>query len=383
MIFTIIPALFAAFIVWRFVPELPIGRHWKILIALIIVLISQWGLITNLFGGMASPEVPRYVIILAGWATGTFILLLCFLIFKDIISIILWTGAKIGIWPTKLRLSWHWAVGLCGLAIILSLIGTWQGIRVPDIKQVHINVRHLPKALDGFRIVQLTDLHACQLMNAEWIRAVVNKTNRLNPDLILITGDLVDGLTINRINDVAPYKDLNARLGVYIVTGNHEYYSNYLSWMQYFKNMGLHILNNEHVVLNDHGQKIVLAGTTDRVASQFGLPEPNIQKALMGKPKDAPVILMAHQPKGANKNAAAGVDLQLSGHTHGGQVFGIHWLNQWMNDGYVSGLYNVDGMQLYVSNGTGLWNGFLIRLGKPSEITELILHPADNTMMNE
>ncbi len=374
--FLIFPALFAAIVIWRFVPALPFSRAWKIAIALVILLISQWGLITNLFGGWASPEVPRGVIVIAGWATGAFILLLCFLILKDIASIFLWIAGKTGIFPQKPQLGWQWNIGLGILAIILSAIGTWQGIRVPDVKQVHVNVRHLPKELDGFRIAQLTDLHACRLMNAEWMRAVVDKTNALNPDLMVVTGDLVDGLTRNRVDDVAPYKDLKARLGVYVVTGNHEYYSNYLAWMRYFEGLGLRILKNEHLVLNDKGRQIVLAGTTDRTAARFGLPEPDIQKALAGKPEGIPVILMAHQPKGSDANAAAGVDLQLSGHTHGGQVLGIHWLNQMFNDGYVSGLYDVDGMKLYVSNGAGLWNGFLIRLGKPSEITELVLHPA-------
>lgn len=374
--FLIFPALFAAIVIWRFVPALPFSRAWKIAIALVILLISQWGLITNLFGGWASPEVPRGVIVVAGWATGAFILLLCFLILKDIASIFLWVAGKTSIFPQKPQLGWQWNIGLGILAIILSAIGTWQGIRVPDVKQVHVNVRHLPEELDGFRIVQLTDLHACRLMNAEWMRAVVDKANALNPDLMVVTGDLVDGLTRNRVDDVAPYKDMRARLGVYVVTGNHEYYSNYLSWMRYFEGLGLRILKNEHLVLNDKGRQIVLAGTTDRTAARFGLPEPDIQKALAGKPEGAPVILMAHQPKGADADAAAGVDLQLSGHTHGGQVLGIHWLNQMFNDGYVSGLYDVDGMKLYVSNGTGLWNGFLIRLGRPSEITELVLHQA-------
>ncbi len=375
--FHIAPTLFGAFVIWRFVPSLPVSRLWKILIALCILFIAEWGVITKFFGGWASPEIPRAIIILVGWATGAFILLLCFLILRDITAIAIWLGGKTGLLPSTARIGWQWSAGLCGLAMLLSLFGTWQGIKVPDVRQVHIKMRHLPKELDGFRIVQLTDLHATRLMHEPWIREVVDKANALNPDLMLVTGDLVDGTPQNRANDVAPFKEMKARLGVYAVTGNHEYYSNYLNWMRHFKSIGLKVIGNEHIVLTDKGRQIVLAGTTDRVAARFGLPEPDIQKALAGKPEGAPVILMAHQPKGADANAAAGADLQLSGHTHGGQVLGIHWLNQMVNDGYVSGLYDVNSMQLYVSNGTGLWNGFLIRLGKPSEITELVLHPAD------
>ncbi len=375
--FHIAPALFAALVIWRFVPGLPVTRFWKIIISLVILLISQWGLITNLFGGWASPEVPKGVIMLAGWLSGTLILLMIFLIFRDIASFVIWAGSRLNILSPALKPGWKWSVGLCGLAFILSAIGTWQGTVVPDVRQVHIKMRHLPKDLDGFRIVQLTDLHACRLLDEPWIREVTDKANALKPDLMVVTGDLVDGQVEKRVNDVAPLKDLTARLGVYVVTGNHEYYSNYQRWMRHFKGMGLRMLANEHLVLKDKGHDIVLAGTTDRVSARFGLPEPDIAKALAGKPADAPVILLAHQPKGAEENAAAGADLQLSGHTHGGQVLGIHFLHHLANGGFVSGIYDVNGMLLYVSNGTGLWNGFPLRLGRPSEITELILHPAD------
>ncbi len=375
--FHIFPALIALYVVSRFVPSLPVAVAWKWLIAFIILLVSQYHLANRFFfGGMASPETPFMVIVVGGWLFGAFILLACFLLAKDFISLFLWLASKTGLIASGLTLGYRWILGFGMAALLFSAIGVWQAIRVPDVRRIDITLDRLPAGLDGLKLVQLTDLHASRLFQAPWIRAVVDRTNTLNPDLIVITGDLVDGSTTDRAPDVAPLADLKAKLGVFAVTGNHEYYSNYVNWMKAFRKLGLNILGNEHVLIADRNHSLILAGVTDRVATNFGLPEPDIEKALSGIPENLPVILMAHQPKGSAAYADAGVDLQLSGHTHGGQILGIHWITQIANDGYVSGLYRIGNMRLYVSNGTGLWNGFPIRLGKPSEITEIVLHAA-------
>lgn len=161
------------------------------------------------------------------------------------------------------------------------------------------------------RSIQLSDLHASRLLTGEHNRAVVEKTNALNPDLILITGDLVDGTVENRVNDVAPFSDFRAKYGVFSIPGNHEYYSDYVAWMKAFDGLGLNMLKNWHAVVIVNDRPLVIAGTTDRVAPNFGLPEPDIKAALNGIPDDAPVILLAHQPRDAAKNAEAGVSLQL------------------------------------------------------------------------
>lgn len=373
--FHIFAALIGLYVIGRFVPPLPVGTVWKWLIAFIVLLVSQYHLVNRLFpGNMASPEVPFWVIVFGGWIFGAFILLACFLLVRDTVSLFLWIFHKTGLIPVGIISDYRRVYCLVAAALLLSAIGVWQAVRIPDVRRLDITLDRLPAGLDGLKLVQLTDLHASRLFQAPWMRAVVNRTNSLNPDLIVITGDLVDGSTIARASDVAPLADLKARLGVFAVTGNHEYYSNYISWMKAFRRLGLNILGNEHVLIADRGHSLVLAGVTDRVASRFGLSEPDIGKTLSGIPENLPVILLAHQPKGSDIYAAAGVDLQLSGHTHGGQILGIHWITQIANDGYVSGLYRIGDMQLYVSNGTGLWNGFPIRLGKPSEITEIVLH---------
>lgn len=370
--FHFITAIIALYVIWRFVRPLSVGRAGKIGLGVLLLLIAEHHLVTRtFFGSMASPEVPGQVLVVLGWAFASLILLALLLLIRDLVGIVVWAlrgrtgrvllgGSRLGI-----------ALGLISTG--LSAVGVWQAIRVPDVKTMEIVLPRLPAELDGLRIVQLTDLHASRLLQAPWLQAVVDKTNALKPDLILITGDLVDGSPRARVDDVQPLKDLRARYGVFAIPGNHEYYVDYVHWLPAFEHLGLHMLLNEHVLITHNGRDLVLAGVTDKAAQPFKLPEPDIIKALKGAPAGDPVILLSHRPGGALVNAGQGVDLQLSGHTHGGQILGPHLIAKWANEGFVSGLYAVAGMQLYVSNGTGLWNGFPVRLGRPSEITEIVL----------
>ena len=370
--FHFITAIIALYVIWRFVRPLSVGRAGKIGLGVLLLLIAEHHLVTRtFFGSMASPEVPGQVLVVLGWAFASLILLALLLLIRDLLGIVVWAlrgrtgrvllgGSRLGI-----------ALGLISTG--LSAVGVWQAIRVPDVKTMEIVLPRLPAELDGLRIVQLTDLHASRLLQAPWLQAVVDKTNALKPDLNLITGDLVDGSPRARVDDVQPLKDLRARYGVFAIPGNHEYYVDYVHWLPAFEHLGLHMLLNEHVLITHNGRDLVLAGVTDKAAQPFKLPEPDIIKALKGAPAGDPVILLSHRPGGALLNAGQGVDLQLSGHTHGGQILGPHLIAKWANEGFVSGLYAVAGMQLYVSNGTGLWNGFPVRLGRPSEITEIVL----------
>jgi predicted MPP superfamily phosphohydrolase len=363
------------YIVFRLIPALPLPLVGKCLTALVLLLASQIHLINRLFfGTLASSEAPFAVVVVQGWLFGAFLLLAIFLLLKDIGALLLLALGKVtGAHPALAVPAILWTSALAAAALILSAIGVWQAIRVPDTRMVEVTLDRLPAELDGLRLVQLSDLHASRLLQGPWQRAVVEKTNALTPDLILITGDLVDGSPANRAADVAPWRDLKARLGVLAVPGNHEYYSNYPAWMAAFGELGLRMLRNEHVLIRDKGHTLVVAGTTDRRAAGFGLPPPDIKAALAGAPGNALVLLLAHQPREAEIYAEAGVDLQLSGHTHGGQIAGLHFIVQAVNEGFVSGLYRVGAMWLHVSNGAGLWNGFPVRLGRPSEITLITL----------
>jgi uncharacterized protein len=168
-------------------------------------------------------------------------------------------------------------------------------------------------------------------------------------------------------------RDLKAPDGVYVISGNHEYIFGYSTWMAHFAALGLLSLENRHIVLDRDDGKLVLAGITDRASRRTGSPARDLAAILEGAPKGVPVILLDHQPSDARYAAARGVALQLSGHTHGGLILGIDRLAARANAGYVSGRYDVDGMTLYVNNGTALWPGFALRLGRPSELTRITL----------
>lgn len=377
--FHILTGLIALYVIGRLILPLPWKAGSKCLAALGLFSISLHHLVTRTwFGTLASPEVPFAVIVTLGWLFGALLLLASFLFLKDVAAALLFLLRKAGLkWQLPFTHA-RWAGGLSLAAFTLSAIGVWQAVRVPDVHTVEITLNRLPPELDGMRLVQITDLHASKLFQGPWVRAVVEKANALNPDLILVTGDMIDGTPDMRAQDVAPLADLKARLGVFGVLGNHEYYANLAGWTQKFRELGLNLLLNEHVVIKDKGRAIILAGVTDRTASRFAATEPDIKVALTGAPKDAAIILMAHQPRGAQIHAEAGADLQLSGHTHGGQILGLRLVSQIVNEGFISGLYQVGAMQLYLGNGAGLWPGFPVRLGVQSEVAQIVLRARSN-----
>ncbi|MDQ2136573.1 metallophosphoesterase [Alcaligenaceae bacterium B3P038] len=347
----------------------------RIALAVVVLLAAEHHLITrNFFGTMASPEVPHHVLVVLGWAFGSLILLGILLLIRDIVGGITYAISHDNGKRVLANATLRTVLGVS--AIVLSGVGVWQAVRVPDVKTIEIAMPGLPAAFDGYRIVQLTDLHASRLLQGPWMTEVVSRTNALKPDLTVITGDLVDGTVEARKADVLPLQQLRAADGVLAIPGNHEYYAEYVRWVPAFQRLGLRMLLNEHVTLTHAGQNLIVAGITDRAATTVGQPEPDLTAALAGTSKEDAVILLSHRPVGAVANAAAGVDLQLSGHTHGGQILGVHVVAQLANDGFVSGQYKVNDMVLYVSNGSGLWPGFPIRLGRPSEITEIVLRSA-------
>lgn len=373
--FHVITGLIALYVIWRFVWRLNWPTAGRLLLSAVVLLAAEHHLITrNFFGTMASPEVPAAVLMGLGWAFGALILLASFLFITDVAGLVVSLFSR-GRGRALLGCQRLRAVSAVA-ALGLSALGVWQAVRVPDVRTIEVALPNLPPAYDGFRIAHLTDLHASRLLQRDWMADVVARTNALNPDLTLITGDLVDGTPAARAADVQPLADLRAAHGVVAIPGNHEYYAEYLGWLQAFEKLGLRMLLNEHMTIERDDQPLVLAGITDSVAARVGQPLPDIDAAMKGVPPASAVILLSHRPVGAKRHADAGAGLQLSGHTHGGQILGPHLLTQLANEGYVSGMYQVGGMQLYVSNGAGLWPGFPIRLGRPSEITQIVLRAA-------
>lgn len=361
------------YVVLRFVRHLPVGTVGRVLAALALLPLAEYYLLVVWSSGHLSEVVwPHAVLVAVGWAFGSFLVLALLLLARDGLGGLLWLVART---PGRRVLGSRAASMLLGvLALLLGTWGTWQGLKIPDVKRVDVTMPGLPAAFEGYRIAQLSDLHATALLTAEWQSAVVEKTNALKTDLIVITGDLQDGTPQALAADVAPFAQLQAKDGVYAVPGNHEYYVDYPGWMAAFQALGLPMLENRHVVIEHGGARLVLAGLTDPQARAFGQAPPDLQAALAGAPEGVPVLLLAHRPGAAPEHARAGVGLQLSGHTHGGQIWGPNLLTRWANNGFLAGLYQVGRMPLYVSRGTGLWHGLVLRLGTPSEITEIVLH---------
>lgn len=351
----------------------------KCALALVALVASQYHFfIRYFFGSLSSPEMPYPLLVLLSYSFIVMALLFVILVVRDLALFILFLARLAGA-PMQIPFSpGRRAVAVAGLGLAAGAYGFRQAVNVPDVRTVEVALPRLPKELDGVSIVQLTDLHATALLNAPRVAAIVERVNAENPDIIVCTGDMVDGTPARRAVDVAPLKDLRARYGVYGCEGNHEYYSGHAVWMRAFTELGLPLMHNSHAVLSINGTELVLAGLNDPVASRFGMEGPDIAKALVGAPHNAPVIVLSHQPRDARLNAEHGIDLQLSGHTHGGQMIGFERIVASRNEGFVRGLYTVGAMQLYVCSGAGLWTGFPVRVGVPAEITRIVLR-ADET----
>ncbi len=362
--------LIAVYTFLSLILPLPLRLWQKAALGLAVLGISMKYLGYEFFGGsFFRPDLPESVLIMAE-ALYAALLLLCFLaLIKDAAGLLLWLARRFGA-------GWHLpgtpALRASLFAVLSLLCGVWgsfQAVRVPDVKTVEIAIPALPQNLDGFTLVQLTDIHIGPLLKSPWLDSVVEKTNALDPDIVVITGDFIDGLPAELAQEVQPLAKLRASAGVFGVNGNHEYYYDAPGWQPVFRSLGIDMLNNEHRVLPGG---LVLGGVTDRAAARFGLPGPDIAKTFANAPH-GPRILLSHQPQYPGMIPADDVALQLSGHTHGGLMFFLAPLIAHYNSGWVNGLYRTGKGQLYVSPGTGLWSGFSCRVGVPSEITRIIL----------
>jgi predicted MPP superfamily phosphohydrolase len=262
------------------------------------------------------------------------------------------------------------------LTMFVTLAGLVIARRRPHVVEVDIPVTDLPEALHGFSIAQISDVHVGPTIKRGFVEGIVALVNGLKADLIAVTGDLVDGSVQQLSLHTAPLAGLAARHGAYFVTGNHEYYSGERAWSAEIRRLGMRVLKNEHVVLKHNGASLVLAGVTDLSAHHFDAAEhSDPAAALRGAPADAGAkILLAHQPNSATAAASAGFDVQLSGHTHGGQFWPWNLFVRFFQP-FTGGLYRLKNLWVYVSRGTGYW-GPPNRFGVPSEITRIRLIPA-------
>jgi len=263
---------------------------------------------------------------------------------------------------------------LPALAAAIAAWGQFEGLRPPAVKEVTLSFPNLPAALDGYRIVQISDLHCSSAARGWRTRAVVAAANAADADLICLTGDCVDGRVARLKGDMTPLKGLRARDGVWWVTGNHEFYQDAFLWERFYRECGFRFLSNACVRPRPG---LALAGVDDPAVTRFGgygNAKPDVAEAFRAARADDFRVLLSHRPGDFRENVRRhGVDLQLSGHTHGGIAPLVGRVVARANAGFLRGLYRDGASCLYVSPGAGLWAGFPLRFFDPSEITVFTL----------
>lgn len=333
---------------------------WSVLILLAC---SKFLFYRLLGGDEFNPDLPMLVIWAWNWLySGAMILL-----FLSLALFFVPKKAKAYVFPV---LAWS-----------LAALGIWNGVRVPELREVELECPGLPASLDGYRIVQLADIHASASAPRWRTEAVVAKANAAGADLIVCTGDIVDGDPAQRRADVEPLKDLKARDGVWFCTGNHEFYNDWDAWKALYDEWGVRFLRNECVFPHEG---LALGGVDEELAMRFSRDDswwPDVGRAFAAATNGEFRVLLQHRPEYARENVWRGVNLQLSGHTHGGVMPLLSLLVSWHNNGFVRGLYRIpageaasgrDGL-LYVSPGCGQWAGFPVRFFNDSEVTVFTL----------
>lgn len=374
----LIGILLHIYVGFRLIPDMPIDTVGRGLCALWLVLsifLIPLGMLARTIKRQPLGDRLAWVGLLA---MGFFSSLLVLTFLRDVVLASLLTIDAI--WPRAVAMG-NWRTGSAAAVPLAALLSTLVGLvnarRRARVVTIEVPIDDLPPALDGFTIVQISDIHVGPTIKRHYVDAIVNAVNRLEPDLIAVTGDIVDGSVPQLRNHTQPLSRLSARHGAFLVTGNHEYYAGANAWIDEFRRLGLTVLLNEHVIVDHDGAHAVIAGVTDYSAGHHDpLHRSDPVAALAGAPGDVLIkVLLAHQPRSAEAAAAAGFTLQLSGHTHGGQFFPWNFFVRFQQP-FTAGLARLNGLWVYTSRGTGYW-GPPKRLGAPSEITRLRLVPGE------
>jgi predicted MPP superfamily phosphohydrolase len=324
-------------------------------------------------GFMASRRRPSLLNRALYWTSmlwlGTFGLLLTAVLVADLAGAV-WS--LLGTPPEAQVLARGKAVGVLAVVVPALAFAFFTARGLARVERLKIPVAKLGGGLHGVRVVQISDIHIGPTLNRHFLQRVVEQVNALEPDIIAVTGDLVDGSVRTLREEVKPLSGLRAPLGVYFVTGNHEYYHGGAAWAAEVAQLGLTVLHNEHRIVERAEARLVVAGVTDHEGGRMDPAHacrPDL--ALAGAPEGVPRLLLAHQPRTAFLARGLGVDLQLSGHTHGGQLFPFMFFVK-LQQPVIRGLALIAGVRVYTSRGTGYW-GPPLRLGPAPEITELTL----------
>lgn len=262
------------------------------------------------------------------------------------------------------------------LAFIITIIGFRNARGLPKVQEILIPIDGLPSDLEGFTIAQISDIHVGPTIKYKYLKSIVDLVNSLNPDMVAITGDLVDGSVTNLSNHTIALADLNSKHGSFFVLGNHEFYSGANEWIHEIKSLGIEVLLNQHKIIIHNGANLVIAGVTDYSGEHFGVEHTSDpKKAILDAPSDSIKILLAHQPLSAIEATKHEYHLQLSGHTHGGQFWPWNLFVRFQQP-FTSGLHKLEDMWVYINRGTGYW-GPPKRFGVSSEITLIKLVKKD------
>ena len=379
IIFLTVLGLMHGYVGWHIFKGLDIKANYKILAIALVVIFTLLPVLPIAFRYIGYESSLLDVLSLIGY-TGLGFFFLTFLLFitKDIVTKS-WSFIS-SFFPSDIKqqitidlekrqfLQKSLSVGILTLVGPTTAYGYYSARKGPSIINQTIFLNDLPDAFENFTIAQISDLHVGPTIKKPYVEKVLNQISIINPDLIAITGDLIDGSIDYLKKDLEPLSEMIANYGTYFVTGNHEYYSGAEKWLDETDRMGFTNLVNEHDLISINNETIALAGVTDFRAHQI-IPshKSNPKNALRGSTDQKVKILLAHQPSSIFKANEAGYDFQISGHTHGGQFWPFTYPTKKANP-YLSGLHNHNGTQIYVNSGTGYW-GPPLRLGVPSEIT--------------
>lgn len=367
----------------RIIPFLNLNHTLKIITWSVIFVLATLPIIPIILRSKGFENESVDIFSWAGYISlGFFVLTFLAVITKDLIYILIGICAKIAIYfgntieplePSRREfIQKILSIGIITSTGASTLAGLYNARKGPTIMKPKIPIKNLGQDLNGLTIAQISDLHVGPTIKEGYVESVVEQVNNLNPDIISITGDMVDGSVEYLAKHVEPLKDLHANIGKYFVTGNHEYYSGVDRWLDKTDQLGMTNLIDSHEIITKGKDLITLGGVTDYRSSTIK-PEhkSDASKAFYNAPKDIPKILLAHQPWSIFGANDAGADLQLSGHTHGGQFWPFIYAVRMANP-YTAGLHNHNGTWIYVNRGTGYW-GPPMRLGVESEITLVTL----------
>ena len=364
LLFLSIFALINFYIYKRLILKLDARKSLKHALSIFLV-INYLGIVGYMFARY-SANIPNWIYFLLSVPIGIVFLLFCAALVYDLLRVVLFrlplSTSRRAFFKKSLDISSF------GVAFILSARAMVEA-RTIVIEKVDIKIKNLKQS---YKIVQISDLHIGGLVGQGFVKEVIDKVNALSPDLVVITGDLIDIEVQNATSILDEFKRLKPAYGVYYIVGNHEYFHGIKKIIENVKMRGIRVLENENVHIGPEGAGFNLAGVYDLFGYRMGTYIPNIHKALANR-QDAPTILLAHQPKFIEE-VGEGVDLMLSGHTHGGQIYPFRFLVR-LSQPYISGLHqHTPNLQIYVNRGTGYW-GPPMRLGASSEITQFTLEP--------